>query len=90
MVGLAPRMRGTSSGEVQALTSPQEQMIERIICNKRTEQLKMDLALGTEQRGTAHRARMRRCAACEFGRKILGALGVRAAKADQESLRETP
>ena len=45
MVGLAPRMRGTSSGEVQALTSPQEQMIERIICNKRTEQLKMDLAL---------------------------------------------
>ena len=37
IVGLAPPARGACSGEVQALTSLQEQTIERIICNKRTE-----------------------------------------------------
>lgn len=43
--GLAPRKRGRRTGEDRALTEEQEQAIQRLICDKRPEQLKMEFAL---------------------------------------------
>ena len=45
MVALAPRTRGRRSGEECALSVEQEQAIQRTICDKRPEQLKMDFFL---------------------------------------------
>jgi len=45
LAGLAPRTRGRRSGEDRALSVEQEQAIQRTICDKRPEQLKMDFAL---------------------------------------------
>ena len=42
---LAPRRRGRRSGEDRALSQEQEQAIQRTICDKRPEQLKMEFAL---------------------------------------------
>ena len=42
---LAPRTRGRRSGQDRALSEAQEQAIERTICDKRLEQLKMEFAL---------------------------------------------
>ena len=42
---LAPRTRGRRSGQDRALTQAQEQAIQRTICDKRPEQLKMEFAL---------------------------------------------
>ena len=42
---LAPRTRGRRSGEDRALSAEQEQAIQRTICDKRPEQLKMEFAL---------------------------------------------
>jgi transposase len=42
---LAPRTRGRRSGQDRALTEVQEQAIQRTICDKRPEQLKMEFAL---------------------------------------------
>ena len=42
---LAPRTRGRRSGEDRALTVEQEEKVQRIICDKRPEQLKMEFAL---------------------------------------------
>jgi transposase len=42
---LAPRTRGRRSGQDRALTDVQEQAIQRTICDKRPEQLKMQFAL---------------------------------------------
>ena len=43
--GLAPQTRGRRAGEDRALSAEQEQAIQRLICDKRPEQLKMDFAL---------------------------------------------
>lgn len=43
--GLAPQTRGRRPGEDRALTEDQEQAIQRLICDKRPEQLKMEFAL---------------------------------------------
>lgn len=45
VAALAPRKRGRRSGEDRALTEDQEQALQRLICDKRPEQLKMDFAL---------------------------------------------
>jgi len=45
LAGLAPRTRGRRSGEDRALSAEQEQAVQRIICERRPEQLKMDFAL---------------------------------------------
>lgn len=45
MAALAPRARGRRSGEDRALTAQQEESIQRTLCDKRPEQLKMDFAL---------------------------------------------
>jgi len=45
MAALAPRTRGRRSGEDRALSVEQEQTIQRTICDKRPEQLKMDFCL---------------------------------------------
>lgn len=45
LAALAPRTRGRRHGEARALTSAQEQAMQRIICDKRPEQLKMEFAL---------------------------------------------
>ncbi len=45
MAALAPRTRGRRSGEDRVLTPAQEEAIQRTICDKRPEQLKMDFAL---------------------------------------------
>jgi transposase len=45
MAALGPRARGRRSGENRALSSDQEQAIQRTICDKRPEQLKMDFFL---------------------------------------------
>ena len=45
MAALAPRTRGRRSGEDRALSEEQEQAIQRTICDKRPEQLKMDFFL---------------------------------------------
>ena len=45
MAALAPRTRGRRSGEDRVLTPTQEEAIQRTICDKRPEQLKMDFAL---------------------------------------------
>ncbi len=45
LAALAPRTRGRRSGEDRALTELQEQTIQRTICDKRPEQLKMEFAL---------------------------------------------
>jgi transposase len=42
MAALAPRKRGRRSGEDRALSVQQEQALQRTICDKRPEQLKMD------------------------------------------------
>ena len=42
---LAPGRRGRRAGEDRALTIEQEQRIQRLICEKRPEQMKMDFAL---------------------------------------------
>jgi transposase len=42
---LAPGKRGRRAGEDRALTEAQETLIQRLICEKRPEQLKMDFAL---------------------------------------------
>lgn len=42
---LKPGVRGTKSGTGRALTPEQEEAIQRTICDKRPEQLKMDFAL---------------------------------------------
>ena len=42
---LAPRTRGRRSGEDRVLTPPQEQAIQRTVCDKRPEQPKMEFAL---------------------------------------------
>jgi transposase len=43
--GLAAQTRGRRKGEDRVLTAEQEQAIQRLICDKRPEQLKMDFAL---------------------------------------------
>lgn len=43
--GLAAQTRGRRKGEDRALTAEQEQALQRLICDKRPEQLKMDFAL---------------------------------------------
>ena len=45
MAALGPRTRGRRSGEDRVLTPAQEESIQRTICDKRPEQLKMDFAL---------------------------------------------
>ncbi|MBK9220083.1 MAG: IS630 family transposase [Uliginosibacterium sp.] len=45
VAALAPRKRGRRTGEDRALTEDQEQAIQRLICDKRPEQLKMEFAL---------------------------------------------
>jgi transposase len=45
MAALGPRARGRRSGENRALSPDQEQAIQRTICDKRPEQLKMDFFL---------------------------------------------
>lgn len=45
MAALVPRKRGRRSGEDRALTPEQEARIQRLICDARPEQLKMDFAL---------------------------------------------
>lgn len=45
MSALAPGRRGRRAGEDRALTVEQETLIQRLICEKRPEQLKMDFAL---------------------------------------------
>ncbi|GHU05183.1 hypothetical protein AGMMS49960_21540 [Betaproteobacteria bacterium] len=45
MAALAPRRRGRRAGEQRALSPEQEAAIQRLICDKRPEQLKMDFAL---------------------------------------------
>ncbi len=45
LASLAPRTRGRRSGEDRALSVEQEQVIQRTICDKRPEQLKMDFCL---------------------------------------------
>ena len=45
MAALAPRARGRRSGEDRVLTPAQEEALQRTICDKRPEQLKMDFAL---------------------------------------------
>ena len=45
IAALAPRARGRRSGEDRVLTPAQEEALQRTICDKRPEQLKMDFAL---------------------------------------------
>jgi transposase len=45
MAALAPRARGRRVGEDRALSEDQERVIQRTICDKRPEQLKMDFFL---------------------------------------------
>ena len=45
MSALKPAVRGTKPGTGRSLTAEQERTIQRIICDKRPEQLKMDFAL---------------------------------------------
>jgi transposase len=45
MAALAPQKRGRCAGEQRALSAEQEVAIQRLICDKRPEQLKMDFAL---------------------------------------------
>ena len=45
MASLAPRVRGRRSGEDRILTPAQEEAVQRTICDKRPEQLKMEFAL---------------------------------------------
>jgi len=45
MAAIKPADRGRSAGDGRCLTLAQEQRIQRIICDKRPEQLKMDFAL---------------------------------------------
>lgn len=45
LAALAPRKRGRRRGEDRALTPAQEHAVQRIICDQRPEQLKMDFAL---------------------------------------------
>lgn len=45
MGALAPRTRGRRNGEDRVLTAQQEEAIQRTICDRRPEQLKMDFAL---------------------------------------------
>jgi transposase len=45
MAALAPRTRGRRSGEDRALSVEQEQGVQRTICDRRPEQLKMDFCL---------------------------------------------
>ena len=45
MSALAPAKRGRRRGEDRALTAEQETLIQRLICERRPEQLKMDFAL---------------------------------------------
>lgn len=42
---IKPKPRGRRQGDGRALTAEQEQAIQRIICDKRPEQLKMEFAL---------------------------------------------
>ncbi len=57
---LAPRTRGRRSGEDRALTVEQEEKVQRIICDKCPEQLKMEFALWS-------RAAVMQLIAVEFG-----------------------
>ena len=43
--GLKPGRRGRRTGDQRCLTAEQEQLLQRLICEKRPEQLKMDFAL---------------------------------------------
>ncbi len=71
MAALAPRTRGRRSGEDRVLTPAQEEAIQRTICDKRPEQLKMDFALWSRaavmqliergSRSPARSAPIRRC-----------------------------
>jgi transposase len=45
MIALEPKQRGRRSGTGRALSEEQEQQIQKMICDKRPEQLKMDFAL---------------------------------------------
>lgn len=45
MGALAPRVRGRGTGDKRVLTPRQEVVIQRMICGKRPEQLKMEFAL---------------------------------------------
>ena len=46
-IALAPRTRGRRRGEGRALSVEQEQAIQRTICDKHLEQLKMEFALSS-------------------------------------------
>ena len=45
MAALKPPVRGKKPGTGRSLTAEQEQNLQRIICDKRPEQMKMDFAL---------------------------------------------
>ena len=45
MAALAPRIRGRRTGDKRVLTQEQEAAIQRTICDRRPEQLKMEFAL---------------------------------------------
>ena len=45
LAALAPQTRGRRVGEKRVLTTEQEQILRKLICDKRPEQLKMDFAL---------------------------------------------
>jgi transposase len=45
MASIKPASRGHQAGEGRSLSAVQEQAIQRIICEKRPEQLKMEFAL---------------------------------------------
>ena len=47
MAGLRPKPRGKKNGEGRVLTPDQEAHIQKLIVEKRPEQLKMDFALWT-------------------------------------------
>ena len=60
---LKPRPRGRESGQGRTLTAEQEAVIQRTICDKRPEQLKMEFALWS-------RAAVRQLIEQEFGVKL--------------------
>ncbi len=85
VAALAPRKRGRRTGEDRALTEDQEQAIQRLICDKRPEQLKMEFALWS-------RAAVMQLIEREYGvvlhvRSVGKYLGLHASKADQASVR---
>lgn len=60
---LKPKRRGRKGGTKRALSDEQELRIQKLICEKRPEQLKMDFALWT-------RSAVRRLIAAEFGLEL--------------------